>query len=140
MFYGVRNRGFTLLELLVVMAILGLLAGLIGPQVMKRLGDSKTKTAKLQIEELASALDMYKLDTDSYPSNQEGLSALVKQPGNQSAWNGPYLRKGFVPKDPWGQDYFYRFPGNNGTFDIYSLGADKTEGGEKENQDIVSWK
>lgn len=137
--YKKKIRGFTLLELLVVIAILGLLAGLVGPQAMKRLADSKTKTTKLQIEELSAALDMYKLDTDVYPDNQVGLSALVRKPSGQNRWNGPYLRKSQVPKDPWNREYIYRYPGKNGTFDIYSLGADNAEGGEAENQDVVSW-
>ena len=133
------SQGFTLIELLVVLVILGLLSGLVGPRVMKHFGESKVKTAKLQIEELASALDMYKLDTDSYPSSQQGLQALVEEPGNVPGWNGPYLRKNFVPQDPWNRDYHYRFPGEHGEFDIYSYGADNAQGGEKDSRDIVSW-
>lgn len=132
-------RGFTLIELLVVLIILGLLSGLVGPRVMKHFGESKVKTAKLQIEELAAALDMYKLDTDTYPTSQQGLQALVQEPSNAAGWNGPYLRKNFVPQDPWNRDYHYKYPGENGEFDIYSFGADNAQGGEKDNRDIVSW-
>ena len=136
---NIHHRGFTLIELLVVLVILGLLSGLVGPRVMKHFGESKSKTAKLQIEELSAALDMYKLDTDTYPSSSQGLESLVKEPGNVAGWNGPYLRKSFVPQDPWKRDYQYRYPGENGEFDIYSYGADNAPGGEKENRDIVSW-
>ncbi len=134
-----RAAGFTLVELLVVLAILGLLAGLVGPQVMKFLGSSKTKTAALQIQDLSATLDMYRLETGRYPSADEGLEALVTNPGDAANWNGPYLKKGKVPKDPWGFDYGYRFPGEHGGFDIWSLGADNREGGEGENADIKSW-
>ena len=134
-----RLLGFTLIELLVVLVILGLLSGLVGPRVMKHFGESKSKAAKLQIEELSAALDMYKLDTDTYPSSSQGLESLIKEPGNVVGWNGPYLRKSFVPQDPWKRDYNYRYPGENGEFDIYSFGADNAPGGEKENRDIVSW-
>lgn len=133
---GRRAGGFTLVELLVVLAILGLLAGLVGPQVMKFLGSSKTKTAALQIEDLAATLDLYRLEVGKYP---ESLDALVQDPGNASNWNGPYLRKGEVPKDPWGNDYQYRAPGQHGPVDIWSLGADGQEGGEGEDSDVISW-
>jgi general secretion pathway protein G len=131
-----RAAGFTLVELLVVLAILGLLAGLVGPQVMKFLGSSKTKTAALQIEDLAATLDLYRLEIGNYP---ESLEALVEDPGNAPSWNGPYLRKGQVPKDPWGNDYQYRAPGQHGPVDVWSLGADGQEGGEGEDSDITSW-
>jgi general secretion pathway protein G len=135
----VSGRGFTLIELLVVLAILGLLASLVAPQVMKFLGGSKTKTAKLQIEDLSSALDLYHLDVGHYPTTSEGLAALVERPESASNWNGPYLKKKKVPKDPWGNDYHYVQPGEHGPFDLYSLGSDNTEGGEGEAQDVVSW-
>jgi general secretion pathway protein G len=134
-----RTAGFTLVELLVVLAILGLLAGLVGPQVMKFLGSSKTKTAKLQIEDLVATLDLYRLEIGRYPTAQEGLEALVAKPGNVANWNGPYLKKGVVPKDPWGFEYQYRFPGDHGGVDLWTLGADNREGGEGENADVKSW-
>ena len=134
-----RARGFTLIELLVVLAILALLAGLVGPQVMKSLGESKSKTARLQIEDLGAALDLYRLDVGRYPSTTEGLSALVENPGNTDRWNGPYLKKRLVPKDPWAYDYYYRSPGEHGGYDLYSLGADNAEGGDGENRDVASW-
>jgi len=133
------HAGFTLVELLVVLAILGLLAGLVGPQVMKFLGSSKTKTAALQIENLSSTLDLYRLEIGRYPSNDEGLQALVSAPSGVDGWNGPYLKNGQVPKDPWGFDYQYRYPGEHGGVDIWSLGADNREGGEGESADIKSW-
>ena len=131
-----RDRGFTLVELLVVLAILGLLAGLVGPQVMKFLGSSKSKTAHLQISDLVATLDLYRLEIGRYPSE---LKALVEKPGDAPNWNGPYLKKSEVPKDPWGFEYQYRFPGEHGAFDIWSLGADNREGGEGENADVRSW-
>ena len=132
-------RGFTLVELLVVLAILGLLAGLVGPQVMKFLGGSKTKAAKLQVERLSGTMDLYRLEEGRYPTTSEGLQALVQQPSGSPNWNGPYLKKSQVPKDPWGYDYQYRSPGQHGDFDIWALGADNREGGDGENQDLASW-
>ncbi|MFO7641152.1 MAG: type II secretion system major pseudopilin GspG [Candidatus Competibacteraceae bacterium] len=134
-----RARGFTLIELLVVLVILGLLAGLVGPQVINYLGGANTKTAKLQIEDFSTALDVFRLDVGRYPTTTEGLQALVVQPVGVNRWNGPYLRKNIIPKDPWGNDYHYRSPGQHGAFDLYSLGTDNAEGGEGENQDVVSW-
>ena len=134
-----KARGFTLIELLVVLVILGLLAGLVGPQVMKYLGDSKTKTAKLQIEDMSAALDLYRLEVGRYPNNQEGLEALVSAPSGATNWNGPYLRKKVLPKDPWGYDYQYKYPGENSEFDLFSLGADNSQGGDGEASDVVSW-
>ena len=131
--------GFTLIELLVVLAIIGLLAGLVGPQVMKHLGGSKTKATKVQIESLAGALDMYRMDAGRYPSTEEGLKALVEKPANARAWNGPYLRKNNVPQDPWMYDYHYVSPGEHGRFDLYSLGGDNAPSGDGEDQDVNSW-
>ncbi|MEI6413712.1 MAG: type II secretion system major pseudopilin GspG [Pseudomonadota bacterium] len=136
----IPQPGFTLIELLVVLAILGLLAGLVGPQVIKFLGGSKTKTTGLQIKDFSMALDIYKIDTGRYPNSQEGLQALVTAPGSARNWNGPYLQKNNVPKDPWGFEYQYKAPGEQGRpFDIISLGADNAVGGDGENQDIHSW-
>jgi len=134
-----RSGGFTLIELLVVLAILGLLAGLVGPQLIKHLGESKSKAARLQIEELASALDMYKLDVGKYPATDEGLNALIEAPGTAKIWNGPYLRKKKIPMDPWNNPYHYAFPGQHGKFDVFTMGADNAEGGEGEDADVKSW-
>lgn len=134
-----RYRGFTLIELLVVMAILAMLAGLIGPKVMNALGESKSKTARVQLEELSAALDIYRLDTGSYPRSHQGLKALVEAVDGIENWNGPYLKKARIPRDPWGADYIYRIPGEHGDYDLYSLGADGAEGGEGEAKDIYGW-
>ncbi len=133
------QSGFTLLELLVVLGIIALLAGIVGPQVMKHMGASKTKTARVQIEDLSAALDMYRLDVGRYPKTDQGLLALVEKPTAAKRWNGPYLRKTKVPQDPWLLDYKYQSPGSHGKFDLYSYGADEKEGGEGEDQDINSW-
>jgi general secretion pathway protein G len=133
-----RHSGFTLLELLVVLTILVLLGGLVGPAVMNQLGGAKSKTAAVQVKDLESAAKMFKLDVGRYPSTAEGLGALVTRPGTATGWNGPYLDKG-LPKDPWGNDYFFESPGRHGDIDIYSLGADKAPGGEKENADVGNW-
>lgn len=133
------NAGFTLVELLVVLAILGLLAGLVGPKVLNQLGGAKSKTAKIQIKDFEQSLDIYKLDTGRLPNAQEGLKALIERPGNVPGWNGPYLKKTELPKDPWGRDYVYVIPGKHGEADIISLGADGAPGGDGENADIVSW-
>ena len=134
-----RLEAFTLIELLVVLVILGLLASIVGPQVIKNVGTSKTKTAKLQIEEFGVALDLYQLDLGRYPSTEEGLEALVSEPSSAEGWNGPYLRKRVIRKDPWGFDYGYQSPGQTEQIELYSLGADNAEGGADENQDVHSW-
>lgn len=124
-----RRGGFTLVEMLVVLAIIGSIVGLVGPRVLNYLSDSKVKTAQIQMENLASALDLFYLDSGRYPSSEEGLAALVQRPGNVASWNGPYLKTAGVPKDPWGRDYLYRSPGQNGPFDVGSLGPEGKEGG-----------
>lgn len=134
-----KQGGFTLLELLVVLGIIALLAGIVGPQVMKHMGTANLRAAKVQIEDLSAALDMYKLDVGRYPTSEQGLDALVEKPVDVNRWNGPYLRKSKVPLDPWHQAYHYASPGEHGVFDLYSFGADQKEGGEGEEQDIVSW-
>lgn len=132
-----NQRGFSLMELMIVMVILGLLASLVGPAMFKKLGTAKQKTAATQIGMLMASLDAYRLDIGHYPSQQEGLEALVVNPG-EDKWDGPYLKKG-VPMDPWDNEYHYQNPGEHGEVDIYSLGADNREGGEKENADVGSW-
>ena len=136
-----RKKGFTLIELLVVMVILGLLASLVAPKFFSKIGQSKVKTAKAQIELFGSALDSFYLDVGRYPTTEEGLKALIKRPDSvpEDKWKGPYLPKTKIPKDPWGNDYVYKCPGEHGKYDLYSLGADGKEGGEGENKDIVSW-
>jgi general secretion pathway protein G len=136
-----RNaRGFTLIELLVVLVILGMLAGLVGPQVMKYVGTSKSKTARLQIEEFGAALDLYRLELGRYPTAEEGLTVLVQAPaGMEVQWKGPYLKKRLLPKDPWGFDYHYRYPGEQDIYDLFSLGADNAAGGDGENADVFGW-
>jgi general secretion pathway protein G len=134
-----RQQGFTLIELLVVLVILGLLASLAGPKVMNYLGGAKSDSAKLQVEEFGASLDLFKLETGRYPSSQEGLQALVQAPSGLTGWNGPYLKKKAVPKDPWGNEYLYVSPGQHGHYDLSSLGADNREGGEGENKDLTNW-
>jgi len=134
-----KQSGFTLLELLVVLGIIAMLAGLVGPQVMKHMAESKIKAAKVQIEDLAQTLDMYKLDVGSYPTSEQGLNALIESPDGAQRWNGPYLRKSKVPLDPWNNEYKYSSPGEHGKFDIVSMGADGNEGGEGEDKDLNSW-
>jgi general secretion pathway protein G len=134
-----RHRGFTLVELLVVLLILGLLAGLVGPRVLKYLGGAKSDTAQLQIEELGAGLDLFHLEVGRYPTSDEGLVALSQEPAGVNNWNGPYLKKKDIPVDPCGNAYHYRSPGENGDFDLYSLGRDNTDGGEGEDADVVSW-
>ncbi len=133
------ERGFSLIELLVVIIILGLLAGLVGPRLFGRVGQSKQATAKAQIELFGAALDQYRLDVGSYPPAGSGMQALV-QNSNMPNWNGPYLKKNFVPLDPWGRPYQYKCcPGDHGDYDIWTLGADGAPGGEGENSDVTSW-
>lgn len=134
-----HSRGFTLLELLVVLVIIGLLAGIIGPSLFKNVGKSEVTTAKAQIESLSKAIDTYRLDTGKFPSTQEGLQVLTTRPTNATNWNGPYLKK-VAPLDPWGSPYQYKSPGeHNPDYDLYSLGADKAIGGEQQNSDLGNW-
>jgi len=133
------ERGFTLVEILVVITIIGLIMGLVGPRVLNYLTESKAKAAKIQIESFSSALDLYFLDNGRYPSSSEGLTALVQRPGSVMSWNGPYLKGSIVPNDPWGNPYLYRSPGQHGTYDIMSYGADGQEGGTGTASDIVNW-
>ena len=130
-----RSKGFTLLELLVVVAIIGLLAGFVAPRYFSQVGKSEVNTAKAQIDALEKALDQYRLDTGRYPTNEMGLKALVDRPAAEPKWNGPYLKKA-VPLDPWGKAYLYKIPGQKSDFDLISLGKDGAPGGRGEDADI----
>ena len=132
-----HSQGFTLIELLVVLVILTLLAGLVGPRVLDQLGGAKSKTAKIQINEIEQSLDLFKLDVGRYPSDAEGLRALVERPATAQGWTAPYLKKG-LPNDPWGAAYLYKNPGRNGGPDVFSLGADGKPGGDGENADVYN--
>ena len=134
----IKQLGFTLLELLVVMVIIGLLASYVGPKYFAQIGKSEVKTAKAQIDSLGKALDQYRLDTGHYPSTENGLAALNATPANESKWNGPYLQKK-VPSDPWDHAYLYKMPGEHGDYDLISLGNDGAAGGAGEAADIGNW-
>lgn len=134
-----REGGFTLMELLVVMAIIGLLAVLVAPRVIQYLSGAKVDTAKVQVDRLSGVLDLYRLEIGQYPAQDEGLLVLVDRPADAANWNGPYIRNRKSLTDPWGNLYLYRYPGEHGEFDLYTLGADGREGGDGENQDITSW-
>lgn len=136
---NIRREGFTLLELLIVIAIIGLLASIVAPKLIGRVGKSKRVIAEAQIASFSTALETYRLDTGDYPTPEQGLKALVERPDGVQNWHGPYLKKKTIPMDPWGQPYIYRYPGQNGDFDIISYGADRREGGEEDDKDIVSW-
>lgn len=133
-----RVAGFTLLELLVVMVILGLLAGYVAPKYFAQVGKSETKAALAQIVSLEKSLDMFRLDTGHYPTSEQGLNALVTRPQNEPNWSGPYLKKA-APLDPWGRPYMYKFPGEHGDYDISSFGKDGQPGGQGDNADITNW-
>lgn len=133
-----HSRGFTLLELLVVLVVLGLLVSIVGPKYFSQLGKSEAKAASAQIASLAKALDLYRLDVGSYPPGTTGLAALNANPASEPKWKGPYLQKE-VPADPWGRPYVYKSPGEHGDYDLASLGKDGRLGGSDENADITSW-
>lgn len=134
-----KIRGFTLIEIMVVVVIIGLLAALIVPSVVGKVSQASATKAKSDIQAIGAALELYKLDMFSYPTGTGGLQALVTVPSGETAanWKGPYLKK--VGKDPWGRDYLYQSPGSHGEYDVYSYGADGQQGGEKENADIGNW-
>ncbi len=134
-----RECGYTLIELLVVLAILGLLVAIAVPQLMKSLERAKVDTVHVQIEKLGSILDLYRLEAGHYPSEQDGLRALVEAPAGLDRWNGPYLKNREALTDPWGNLYVYRLPGEHGEYDLYSLGVDGKEGGEGKNADVANW-
>jgi general secretion pathway protein G len=133
-----RATGFTLLELLVVMVIIGLLAGYVGPKLFGQIGKSQVKVTRAQIDGLSKALDQYRIDTGHYPNSEQGLTALTQQPAGEPKWAGPYMSKG-VPKDPWGVDYRYVAPGEHGDYDLLSYGRDGRPGGDGEDADVTSW-
>ncbi|PFH08593.1 general secretion pathway protein G [Collimonas sp. PA-H2] len=133
-----RRAGFTLLELLVVIVIIGLLAGMVAPRYFDQIGKSNTKIARAQIVSLEKALDQYRLDMGHYPSTDEGLDSLFVKPNNEEKWQGPYLKKA-VPMDPWGRPYIYKSPGDHGELDLSTLGADGQPGGSGENADVGNW-
>ena len=133
------RNGFTLLELLVVLAILGLLAAIVGPQVIKYLGSSRSETAAVQVRNVDAALKLLRLDAGRYPSAQEGLRALVTQPPGMTDWRGPYLPNAAALTDPWGNPYRYAVPGKHGEVDVYTLGSDNAEGGSGEAKDHGNW-
>lgn len=133
------DAGFTLLELLVVITILGLLAAAVGTVALNYLDRARSDTAQLQVDQLQVGLDLFRLDVGRFPTEDEGLTALIDQPSGNDKWNGPYIRKRDLLEDPWGRPFLYANPGQHGRIDVYSLGADNAEGGEDENQDITSW-
>ena len=133
-----RSAGFTLLELLVVMVIIGLLASYVGPKYFQQIGKSQIKTVRAQIDGFEKAFEQYRIDTGHFPSTEQGLQALFAKPNNEPKWSGPYLKKA-PPPDAWGQPYQYKSPGEHGEFDVYSLGKDGRPGGSGEDADITNW-
>lgn len=133
------EQGFSLVELLVVLAIMGLLVAIAAPQVMKYLGSAKAETASIQIDRLGGVLDLYRLEVGRYPTTEEGLFALVERPADVTRWNGPYLKNRDALMDPWDRPYLYRAPGEHGEYDLLSLGADGQSGGDGESRDATSW-
>jgi general secretion pathway protein G len=136
---GGSEDGFTLVEILVVITIIGLIMGLVGPRVLNYLSESKVKAATIQMQSFSGALDLYYLDLGRYPTTAQGLAALAQRPGGASAWNGPYLKNGAVPNDPWGHAYVYRSPSQHGPYEIVSFGSDSQEGGAGTAADVKSW-
>jgi general secretion pathway protein G len=134
-----EQAGFTLIEMLVVITIIGLIMALVGPRVLNYLAQSKDKAATIQIASFGSALDLYNFDVGRYPTSSQGLAALVQRPGNLATWNGPYLKGGIVPEDPWGHDYVYRSPSQHGPYDIISYGAEGRDVGTETASAITSW-
>ncbi len=134
-----NERGFTIMELVVVIIIIGLLAAFVAPKFFGKVSEAKQKAAKAQIELFGTALDSLRLDVGRYPTSEEGLNSLREKPSGMEFWKGPYLPKE-IPPDPWGKSYVYRSPGEHGDYDLFSYGLDGTAGGEGENQDVVSWK
>ena len=134
-----RQRGMTLIEILVVLVLIGVVMGVVAGNFIGRGEEAKRKAAKIEIEQIGQTLDLYKLETGRYPTTQEGLQALISAPAGVNNWNGPYWKKPTVPKDPWGNEYKYASPGQHGAYDIYSYGADGKEGGDGPNKDITSW-
>jgi general secretion pathway protein G len=134
-----REDGWTLIELMVVVVILGILAAIATPQAMKYLGSAKAETARVQLHELGSVLDLYRLETGSYPTTSEGLLALVERPPSARVWRGPYVKRKEQLVDPWGSPYQYRSPGEHGEYDLWSLGSDRAERGDGDGKDITSW-
>ena len=134
-----RQRGMTLIEILVVLVLIGVVMGVVAGNFIGRGEEAKRKAAKIEIEQIGQTLDLYKLETGRYPTTQEGLQALISAPAGVNNWNGPYWKKSTVPKDPWGNEYKYASPGQHGAYDIYSYGADGKEGGDGANKDINSW-
>lgn len=134
-----NQTGFTLLELLVVLAILGLLAAIVGPQVIKYLGSSKTQTASVQAKNIAASLELFRLDAGRYPSATEGLAGLLKAPASVPIWNGPYLPQASAIIDPWGNPYKFKAPGDHGEMDVFTLGSDNAVGGSGEAKDVGNW-
>lgn len=132
------SSGFTLLELLVVLVILGLLVGYVAPRYFGQIGKSETKVARAQLDSLEKALDTYRLDLGHYPTTEQGLAVLMTAPGNEPKWQGPYLKKA-VPNDPWGRPYLYKAPGEHGEYDLLSYGKDGKQGGTAEDADVTNW-
>lgn len=134
----IRKQAFSLIELLIVMIILGLLASLVGPRLFRHVDDARVSTARTQIELIGTALDSYRLDVGRYPSTEQGLDALRREPTGVRNWNGPYLPRE-IPSDPWGNPYKYKSPGDHGEYDLFSYGADGQPGGSGDNAEIRSW-